>query len=121
MKTVKQIREIIKNETPRSTWDKAVKLYALELLEDMPDDTELTGHMVEDNPHLLNGANNWNHYSWGGCSLAYDYDIAERLCSPSELKKRHGGDWKPNRSEEWLDVQARALNQAARLIRSKAR
>ena len=29
---------------------------------------------------LLNGAENWNQYSYGGCALIYDTDIAVTLC-----------------------------------------
>ena len=65
---------------------------------------------------LLNGAADWSQYSWGGCSLIYDSDIAERLCSPSELKKTRNGERRPNSREEWLDTQARALFQAANRV-----
>jgi hypothetical protein len=53
----------------------------------------------------------------------YEYnneDIAERLCTPSELKKTRHGDRKPNSREEWLDVQARALYQASNRIKHAA-
>ena len=46
-----------------------------------------------------------------------DYEIAKRVCSPSELKKTHEGNRKPNANEDWVDVQARALHQAAMLIK----
>ena len=62
---------------------------------------------------MLNGANDWIQYSWGGSALIYDGNIAERLCTPSELKRTHNGERRPNSHEEWLDVQARALFQAA--------
>ena len=65
---------------------------------------------------LLNGAADWSQYSWGGCSLIYDSDIAERLCSPSELKKTRNGERRPNSREEWLDTQTRALFQAANRV-----
>lgn len=52
----------------------------------------------------------------GGCSLIYDSDIAERLCCPSELRKTHNGERRPNSKEEWLDTQARALTQAANRV-----
>ena len=65
---------------------------------------------------LLNGADSWDQYSWGGCALIYNWEIAERLCNPSELKKTRGGERRPNSREEWLDVQARALYQASRMI-----
>lgn len=103
----------IEATTPRSAWDKAVKQYALELLENLEGDyTEAA---------LLNGAENWKAYSYGGCSLIYDADIAERVCSTSELKRVRGGERNPNGRESWLDCQARALRQAARLITRKAR
>jgi hypothetical protein len=65
---------------------------------------------------LLNGASDWNQYSSGGSSLIFNDDIAERLCTPSELKKTRNGERRPNANEEWLDVQARALYQAEMLI-----
>ena len=67
---------------------------------------------------LLNGAESWRAYSYGGCSLIYDADIAERLCSPSEYAKTREGERAPNSRETWLDCQARALGQAATLIAS---
>lgn len=115
MKTVKELREAIEKEPARSAWRRGVKEYALELIEDMGEDQMLAGDKL-DRDTLLNGASNWSQYSWGGCALIYDTDIAERLCSPSELKRCNGGDWRPNRREEWLDVQARALGQAASMI-----
>ncbi len=92
-----------------SAWGKGVQLYAEELrdsLEGRPATKE----------NLLNGAVNWHQYSYGGCSLVYDMDIAERLCSPSELKRKRGGELQPSGQESWLDVQARALEQAARIV-----
>jgi hypothetical protein len=66
---------------------------------------------------LLNGAADWNQYSWDGCSLCYDGQIAERLCTPSELKKTRHGERRPNSREEWLDTQARALFQASNRVK----
>ena len=54
-------------------------------------------------------------------SLIYNEDIAERLCTPSELKKTRHGERRPNAREEWLDTQARALFQAYNLIGRLAR
>jgi len=111
--TNKQIASLIQSEKTRSAWSKAVQTYALEMLEELESD-----YTAAD---LLNGAENWKEYSYGGCSLIYDADIAERLCSPSELKKTRNGERQPNSRETWLDCQARALFQAARLIDRKAR
>ena len=70
--------------------------------------------------NLLNGASNWSDYSYGGSSLIYDYDIAERLATPSEIKSRMRKDGSfnqmANARETWLDVQARALYQASRKL-----
>lgn len=95
-----------------SAWKRGVKDYALELVESA--EVELTPENLKTT--LLNGAKDWSQYSNGGCSAIYDADIAERLCSPSELKRKKGGDLQPNTRETWLDVQARALFQAFNLI-----
>lgn len=115
MKTIKELRDAIENEKVRSAWDKGVKEYALELIEEMGADQMMKGDKL-DHDTLLNGADDWKQYSWGGSALIYDGDIAERLCSPSELKKTKNGERRPNANEEWLDVQARALFQAERMI-----
>ena len=115
MLTIKELRIAIENEKARSAWSKGVKAYSLELIEEMDDNQEFYGSPA-DRKALLNGASDWTEYSYGGCSLIYDGDIAERLCSPSELKKTKNGERRPNAREEWLDVQARALYQASNKI-----
>ena len=92
-----------------------MRVYALELLEGYEEE-QLGGPFKSLEEDFLNGAENWKEYSWGGCSLIYDQDIAQRLCTPSELKKTKNGTRKPNKQEEWLDTQARALYQAYRMI-----
>lgn len=113
--TIKELRKAIEDEKTRSAWDNGKKVYALELLEDFPEDQEFYASPA-DKKALLNGADDWSQYSWGGCSLIYNADIAERLCTPSELKKTRHGERRPNSREEWLDTQARALYQAANMI-----
>jgi hypothetical protein len=103
-----QITDKITALKTRGAWGAARKTYALELLE------SLDGDCTPEN--LLNGSQTWREYSYSGCSLIYDADIAERVCSPSELKRTHGGERSPNKDETWLDVQARCLSQAARMI-----
>lgn len=95
----------------QSAWSKGVAIYADELREALAEN-----NLPATKENLLNGARDWSAYSYGGCSLIYDADIAERLCSPSELKRKKGGDLKPNSRETWLDCQARALSQAARIV-----
>lgn len=114
-----ELLQAIENEKARSTWSKAVKIYAYEIVESLDEDEN--GEVDTNEESILNGADDWNAYSWGGSSLIYDADIAERTCSPSELKKVKGGERRPNSREEWLDVQAKALYQAARLIRRLAK
>lgn len=120
---IEKLRESIVAEKQRSAWDKGVTQYALELVDELAeqindgyvDPTELVKPRAL-RAALLNGAKDWREYSWGGCSLIFDPDIASRLCCPSELKKTRNGERRPNSREEWLDVQARALHQAANRV-----
>lgn len=113
--TNKELYKKIEKLSPRSAWGKGVKEQALEMVEQ----AEVV--LTRDNAKevLLNGADTWSDYSWGGCAYVYDGDIAERYCTPSELKRNDNGNKNPNANEGWLDVQARALNQAYQLIKSK--
>ena len=99
----------------RSAWARGVQAYAVELLEDLDDGADLSNEVMLQK-ELLNGAQSWAQYSEGGCALVYNADIAERLCPPSELKRNKWGMRAPNGRENWLDVQARALWQAHKLI-----
>jgi len=108
---------IIAASPARSAWKRGVKAYALEMVEELADQLDPTYSPEK----LLNGARNWSEYSCGGNALIYNSDIAERLCSPSELKRTKNGDNQPSKTETWMDVQTRALRQAARLIDSAYR
>ena len=81
----------------RSAWSRAVRLYAVELVESLDDSADLSSEALL-HKALLNGADDWRQYSEGGCALVYDADIAERLCSPSALKRCKGGERPPNAS-----------------------
>lgn len=100
----------------RSAWSRAVHTYASELVESIDDSADLSNETLL-RKALLNGAGDWQQYSEGGCALVYDADIAERVCSASELKRVKGGERQPNSRENWLECQARALAQAAALVR----
>lgn len=104
------IFEKIAHLNPRSAWNRGVMRYALELINTVEIGEEITEKC------LLNGAKDWKEYSEGGCALACDEDICHRLCTPSEIKETCNGNRHPNKQETWMDVQARALYQAARLI-----
>ena len=126
METIELINAAERNlneRTARSAWDRGVKAYALEFVEELRERTNDGYIVLSDintpkalNDTLLNGAANWLEYSWGGCSLIYDREIAERLCNPTELKRTRNGERRPNKAEEWLDTQARALTQAVRIV-----
>ncbi len=104
-----EIKKSLEKEKARSTWKAGVIQYAFDIINCMGD-KEIT------EKNLLNGADNWKQYSDGGRALIYDVDICHRLCTPSEIKKTKDGERRPNKQENWLDVQTRALYQAARLI-----
>ena len=109
----KELRERVMESPSKSAWKRGVKEYADELLDNVEDRAEsyerLPRNEIELVEWMLNGAMNWDDYSYGGCSLIYDSQIAQRLCTPSELKKKEGGRLAPNRREGWLDVQTKAL------------
>ena len=124
--TLDKVAAELEAHKDRSAWGRGVNAYALELVEELRERAAYEGRNPEPGKEcrewMLNGAQDWNQYSWGGSSLIYDGDIAERLCTPSELKKTRHGERRPNSQEEWLDTQARALTQAcnrvARVYRS---
>lgn len=128
MTRIQRIREHIERQNPRSAWDKGVKMYALEIVEALEE--KLAGGFITEsdlstteklNAAMLNGARDWAQFSEGGCALIYDGDIAARLCAPWELRKTKYGEKNPNGRETWIDVQRRALFQAARLVRWAAK
>lgn len=112
--TKNELLKNIESKIARSAWQQGVNLYAYELVEslDIPEENICT--LKEET--LLNGSKDWIDYSYGGCALIYDSDIAERLCTKSELAKKKNGDNPPNKQENWLDVQARALLQAKNIV-----
>lgn len=112
--TKNEVQARIEAKKTRSVWSAAVKTYAAELIDGLEGDT-ITEQA------LLAGADDWTQYNCGGNSLIYDEDIAARLCTPSELKRKRHGNLPPNSRESWLDCQARALRQAARMILTLAK
>ena len=114
MKTLDLLQKV-ENVKVRSAWSNGVKTYAIELLTYV--ETAEFESLDELKNVVLHGASDWMQYSEGGCSLIYNADIAERLCSPSELKRTKNGLNDPNSRENWVQVQARALSQAWELIK----
>lgn len=120
MDYIKAARADLEAQKDRSAWGKGVTLYAFDLLDSLEEAAE-GGYIDADDlancrlaeRAMLNGASTWEQYSWGGSSLIYNGDIARRLCTKTELQRSRSGERRPNSQEEWLDTQARALNQAA--------
>lgn len=122
------LREKLENHKTRSYWAAGVKEYAAEILDTLEECEKFNdmnkgeyNYTASKQNHIdaLNGAKDWEQYSRGGFSLVYDGDIARTLCTPSELKRltyKEGGIKDPNAREDWLDVQARALYQAQKLL-----
>ena len=120
MKSYSDILAALEARKDRSAWNKGVTAYAINLLYQYQERAEYEGREAASRKELeewlLNGASTWGEYSWGGSALIYNGDVAKRLCNPSELKRTHNGERRPNSREEWLDTQARALAQAAKRL-----
>ena len=123
-----QAMQTLESHKDRSAWGRGVNGYAVDMLQQI-EAYYKGGYISADDlatwataeAAALNGAQDWEEYSWGGSALVYDGDIAAALCTPSELKKTRNGDRRPNSREKWLDVQARALRQAFRRVYSAIR
>lgn len=121
---IAEIKRAIAERPARSAWDKGCREYAEELFAEvvehrrLTDDAELGENITE--AEMLNGARDWDQYSYGGCALVYDGDICERLCTENEAKRKKYGECKPGLYDSWLDAQAAALKQAARIVRRVA-
>lgn len=121
---IKKLEQIEQSQGRLSKWRKGVYAIAIDRLDEMDDNTKITWHT------LLNGAlwddkeanfdniiSACNTYAWGGCGLVYDVDIADLLATKSEAYYSNGNlKGRPNKSEQWLDLYARAIFQAFRLI-----
>ena len=128
MKNFEELKKRVEAYEAASAWGRGVKEYASDLLDHVEegikgnwfsDENILSPNLLK--KELLNGAADWLEYSEGGCALVYDGDIAKRVCTPSELKQKKGGRLQPNSRETWIELQARALAQAAGLIMRSAK
>ena len=108
-KKIQTLKQNIKRSPARSKWNEAVRDDAINLLDN------LEGRDISER-NLLKGAGSWLEYSEGGCALIWNMDIAERYATPYELELCEGGEKNPNSSENWIEMQARALYQANLLI-----
>lgn len=121
----------------QSAWTKGVTLYALDILSTIEEETGRCYLILTDDNKLDNVHNGitvdlnictrypfdaWLSYSRGGSALIYNREIAERLCTPSELKRAEkNGFFKANSREDWIDCQGRALFQAGEMIKAAIR
>ena len=106
-----EIMEKLDGVNTRSAWEKGVLSYAYDLIENVlegvmceyfiPFEVEITEYIVA--KYCYNGKRNAIKYSYTEGALIYDRDFVCGLCAQ-------------NNSENWLDVQARALSQAAELL-----
>lgn len=113
------LRGLVSSSSARSAWSRGVRDYALDLIDEIAEIAIYEASTGAEIPVIsqslaLNGASDWHQYAYGGCGAAavYDVAIAERLCTPSELRAFHSGKL----CQSWPSVEARALLQAWRLI-----
>lgn len=108
----------VKRSKAHTAWKRGVKVYALSLLSNLK--ANYSGRDLVDvdtlKKALLNGADNWQQYSYSGHALTFDYDIGQILCSPSDFKRFGLKKRKTISSETWLNIQVMALWEAYRLI-----
>lgn len=106
----------------RSAWDRGLIKYAGLILSNALEWRERVTAPAPDHitreiaAWLMDGAKSWSEYSYGGCALIYNEDIARTLCAQWELRRTRYGARRPNSRETWPDVQTRALMQAAAWI-----
>ena len=110
--------EQLKSEKPaRSAWGRGVQAAAVEIVESVDYIDELPASYKPFEWALLGGARDWSQYSWGGCSLCCNVEIAERYMTPSGLKRYMAPGHEASEGfggEQLLDMQARALRAACR-------
>ena len=120
-----ELRKLVEEIPNTSAYKRGIKKYTDELLDNLEEMARIYKRIPKDENELeewlLKGARNWEEYSYGGRSLKYNRQIAERLCTPSEFKRKDGGRIAPSRHDNWFNEQAKALNYACLRIKSKFR
>lgn len=119
---IRDIRNELDNRSARSAWDRGVRDFAVDMLESYLERRNLCiwdglvrmGKITEED--LLDGAKDWSQYSRDGNYLIYNQDICRALCNQRDQKRTQDGKLPPNDQEDWLDFQARALQQAAQMV-----
>ena len=111
---------LVTSSPVRGAWSRGVRAYAHDIINNFFEWAAFNEDNGEPLPVLdeitaLNGADNWKHYSKGGCGLVYSYSIAERLFNASEFKKFQAGKFN---DLDILSCEGRALFQAWQLVAS---
>ena len=120
-----ELRMLVEEIPNTSAYKRGIKKYTDELLDNLEEMAHIYKRLPKDENELeswlLKGAMNWENYSYRGYSLKFNRQIAERLCTPSEFKRKDGGRIAPSRHDNWFNEQAKALNYACLRIKSKFR
>ena len=120
-----ELRMLVEEIPNTSAYKRKKKKNTDELLDNLEEMARIYKRLPKDENELerwlLKGAMNWENYSYRGYSLKFNRQIAERLCTPSEFKRKDGGRIAPSRHDNWFNEQAKALNYACLRIKSKFR
>ena len=120
-----ELRKLVEEIPNTSAYKRGIKKYTDELLDNLEEMARIYKRLPKDENELeswlLKGAKNWGDYSYRGYSLKFSRQIAERLCTPSEFKRKDGGRIAPSRHDNWFNEQAKALNYACLRIKDKFR
>lgn len=101
------------SRTERSCWSRGVASLVRDYAEDVLREHDGETATIKEFDQLWNcGAETLRDAVYGGCFDIWNYDIAKRLCTPSEFKRTKEGMREPNRRETWLDVEYRAICRA---------
>lgn len=95
--------------------DKAILDDAIDLLDNLKETSYQINTMKDVRKSLLNGARDWNQYSYGGCALIYDGDIADHYLSEdkkNDFKFKRGPEKGCLNGIKLLDFQATCLREA---------
>lgn len=106
MAQIKEIRKAIAKNKPKTQFDKAVIIYANEILDSLEE--RVGKNWDGDRKELLNNAESWQHASQSGNFLVYDEDLQGRLIDKN--------DHRDYSDKELIALQGRALAIAARMI-----
>ena len=120
-----ELRKLVEEIPNTSAYKRGIKKYTDELLDNLEEMARIYKRLPKDENELeswlLKGARNWGDYSYRGYSLKSNKQIAERLCTPSEFRKKDGGRLAPSRYKTWFDEQSEALCYACLRIKGKFR